>query len=217
MVNVWRDLALPITTLQAMHPPSEAPRGKQGFVRLAMVLMSVVPNSAATERLFSMFGIVHTKLRNRLHPEKARKQVLVRSDTAAKFGVIKRKRKFVSEDTNFAAAEPASPLADASSTAPSADKDGEEDENEEESLEFPDVAQLLMQDRAEDDASPPADRTSREEGSSSHRDAHLLDHLFFIPQADSAEGSSLRTLQEYWEAGRTGLQREFEYQEHINE
>lgn len=42
----------------------------------------MVPNSAATERVFSLFGIVHTKLRNRLDKEKVRKQVLVQVDTA---------------------------------------------------------------------------------------------------------------------------------------
>jgi hypothetical protein len=61
-----------------------------------MRIHSVVPNTAATERLFSKFGIVHNKLRNRLSPEKVRKSVLVSMDTIEKYGSARRaqKRKF---------------------------------------------------------------------------------------------------------------------------
>jgi len=48
------------------------------------------------ERVFSQFGIVHNKLRNRLHPEKVRKAVLVRSEIATHYPVkiARKKRKF---------------------------------------------------------------------------------------------------------------------------
>ena len=42
-----------------------------------MRILSVVPNSAATERIFSKMGTVRSKLRSRLHPGKVRKTVLV--------------------------------------------------------------------------------------------------------------------------------------------
>lgn len=62
-----------------------------------MRILSIVPNSAATERLFSKFGIIHTKLRNRLSIEKVRKAAVVSMDAISKFGAprrISRKRKF---------------------------------------------------------------------------------------------------------------------------
>ncbi|OJA07730.1 hypothetical protein AZE42_11995 [Rhizopogon vesiculosus] len=46
-----------------------------------MHILSIVPNSAATERIFSQFSVIHTKLRNRLDPENIRKQALVKSNS----------------------------------------------------------------------------------------------------------------------------------------
>ncbi|OJA10607.1 hypothetical protein AZE42_11799 [Rhizopogon vesiculosus] len=72
-----------------------------------MHILFIVPNSAATERIFSQFGVIHTKLRNRLHLEKVRKQALVKSNTIAQHGSLrqrkrkrKRKRKFFFADSD---------------------------------------------------------------------------------------------------------------------
>ncbi|KAM5531549.1 hypothetical protein V8D89_014769 [Ganoderma adspersum] len=54
--------------------------GRNGLVKFAMRLFSIVPNSAMIERIFSHFRTVHNKLRNRLHLEKVRKVVLVKAD-----------------------------------------------------------------------------------------------------------------------------------------
>ncbi len=67
------------------------PQGTVGFVRLALVIYSVVPNTAAVERIFSQFGIVRSKLRNRLRPETAHKAVVVRSDLAKTSNFKRRK------------------------------------------------------------------------------------------------------------------------------
>ncbi|KAG2066947.1 hypothetical protein BDR04DRAFT_1215192, partial [Suillus decipiens] len=61
--------------------PRTPPNGVSDPIHLAMHILSVVPNSTATERIFSQFGIIHTKLRNRLSPDKVRKQALVKFDT----------------------------------------------------------------------------------------------------------------------------------------
>ncbi|KAH7904184.1 hypothetical protein BJ138DRAFT_1167009 [Hygrophoropsis aurantiaca] len=50
------------------------PPFRRGLGQLAVRLLNIVPNSAAT--VFSHFGIIHTKHRNRLSPEKVRKQTL---------------------------------------------------------------------------------------------------------------------------------------------
>ncbi|THH08490.1 hypothetical protein EW146_g8974 [Bondarzewia mesenterica] len=55
--NLWRE-----------HD-TKASNGANSIVHLALVVLSIVPNSASTECLFSDFGIIHNKLRNRLHPE----------------------------------------------------------------------------------------------------------------------------------------------------
>lgn len=48
--------------------PSVIHNGHAGVAQLAVRILSVVPNSAGCERIFSLFGNIHTKLRNRLHP-----------------------------------------------------------------------------------------------------------------------------------------------------
>ncbi|KII90039.1 hypothetical protein PLICRDRAFT_76459, partial [Plicaturopsis crispa FD-325 SS-3] len=59
-------------------PPPPPLNGEGGLARLAMRILSIVPNSAATERTFSQFGVVLTSRRNRLHPTKVRKMVMIR-------------------------------------------------------------------------------------------------------------------------------------------
>ncbi|KAF8750324.1 hypothetical protein RHS01_09373 [Rhizoctonia solani] len=47
--------------------------GVQQLAKLAAHVLSIVPNSAGCERLFSQMGIIHSKLRNRLHEESVQK------------------------------------------------------------------------------------------------------------------------------------------------
>ena len=48
---------------------------------LALRVFSMAASSAASERNFSTFGFVHSKLRNRLAPEKAKKLVYIKTNT----------------------------------------------------------------------------------------------------------------------------------------
>ncbi|KAJ2984582.1 hypothetical protein NUW54_g10457 [Trametes sanguinea] len=52
--------------------------GRNGLTKLAIRLLSVIANSAGTERVFSDFGGTHTKMRNRLHTETVHKTSTVR-------------------------------------------------------------------------------------------------------------------------------------------
>ncbi|KAJ7468182.1 ribonuclease H-like domain-containing protein, partial [Mycena latifolia] len=54
--------------------------GRSGFVKLAIRILSMLPNSAGPERAFSVFGITHTKHRNRLDPQKVHDATIVRMD-----------------------------------------------------------------------------------------------------------------------------------------
>ncbi|CAB4039334.1 hypothetical protein DYB30_009596, partial [Paramuricea clavata] len=49
---------------------------------LATHVFSMAASSAASERSFSTFGFIHTKLRNRLGPEKVKKLVYIKTNTA---------------------------------------------------------------------------------------------------------------------------------------
>ncbi|KIK79829.1 hypothetical protein PAXRUDRAFT_160218, partial [Paxillus rubicundulus Ve08.2h10] len=67
---------------------------------LAIHILSIMPNSAATERLFSQFGIIHSRLHNCLSIEKVWKQALVRADTITQYGCLHGvKRKFADIDS----------------------------------------------------------------------------------------------------------------------
>ena len=71
------------------------------MIALAMRILSIVPNSAATERAFSLMGIVHTDLRNRLDAERVHQTVLVRHDIDRTHGCPARKKhKLVSSFAN---------------------------------------------------------------------------------------------------------------------
>jgi hypothetical protein len=48
--------------------------------------LGILPNSAGPERVFSEFGMIHTKRRNRLHPTKVHNTSLVRSDWLSAHG-----------------------------------------------------------------------------------------------------------------------------------
>ncbi|KAJ7135463.1 ribonuclease H-like domain-containing protein [Mycena crocata] len=54
--------------------------GRSGFIHLAIRILSILPNSAGPERVFSVFGITHTKHRNRLEPQKVHDATTVRMD-----------------------------------------------------------------------------------------------------------------------------------------
>ncbi|KAH6866158.1 ribonuclease H-like domain-containing protein [Coprinopsis sp. MPI-PUGE-AT-0042] len=76
--------------------------GRNRLTCLAIVILSVVPNSAGCERLFSEFGTIHTKKRCRLKIEKVHKMSLVRMDLrrqhiAEGIAPKSRKRKFGTE------------------------------------------------------------------------------------------------------------------------
>ncbi|KIM61543.1 hypothetical protein SCLCIDRAFT_70236, partial [Scleroderma citrinum Foug A] len=101
LIHIWWNMDQIRIGLHDMR--SLTNNGRSGFIRLAIHILSIVPNSAATERLFSQFGIIHLKLRNRLSVEKVRKQALVRSDTITRHGFLRgAKRKFIEIDEDDA-------------------------------------------------------------------------------------------------------------------
>ncbi|KAH7917936.1 hypothetical protein BV22DRAFT_1108476 [Leucogyrophana mollusca] len=68
LVKVWRML------------DNRDTAGRNSFVKFSSWILSIIANTGATERVWSRFGINHTKLRNRLHLEKVRKTSIVGMD-----------------------------------------------------------------------------------------------------------------------------------------
>ncbi|KAE9385453.1 hypothetical protein BT96DRAFT_791585, partial [Gymnopus androsaceus JB14] len=84
LVQVWRE-----------HQAGDSINGANGMVCFAMHIMSMVPNSASTERFFSCMTGTHAKVRNRMHAEKSRKIVVLKDHIQRKHGAPpthKRKR-----------------------------------------------------------------------------------------------------------------------------
>ncbi|THV01073.1 hypothetical protein K435DRAFT_929989, partial [Dendrothele bispora CBS 962.96] len=75
LVKLWRDFEV-----------EDNHNGANGMVRLAMRILSMVPNSASTERILSRFGSIHTKARSRLHVQKVRKMTIVSQDIERVYG-----------------------------------------------------------------------------------------------------------------------------------
>ncbi|KAJ7066054.1 hypothetical protein C8F01DRAFT_1345873 [Mycena amicta] len=55
-------------------------QGRSGFIHLAIHVLTILPNSAGPERIFSEFGSIHTKRRNRLNVDKVHKTAVLRQD-----------------------------------------------------------------------------------------------------------------------------------------
>lgn len=73
--------------------------GRNAIVKLAIHIFSVVANSAGCERVFSNFGVTHTKRRNKLDPKKVHNMAVVgmqikREDRELGLARNRKKRKF---------------------------------------------------------------------------------------------------------------------------
>jgi hypothetical protein len=114
--------------------------GRNSIVKLAIHILSVIANSAGTERAFSDFGITHTKRRNKLNPEKVHKTGVLKMDLRRahkEAGLTRSRRKRVFGEVD----EP--------SQATEAVVPGDED------LEFHDLATQLIQDAEAADVDVP--------------------------------------------------------------
>ncbi|KAJ7743007.1 ribonuclease H-like domain-containing protein, partial [Mycena maculata] len=90
--------------------------GRSGFVKLAIRILSMLPNSAGPERIFSFFGLTHTRHRNRLGPSKVHDTTIVRNDRQKahiEAGMVyqRRARRFsLAEDREEESASDATPV-----------------------------------------------------------------------------------------------------------
>lgn len=187
LIQLWRELDTITSGLRTDSTGSTnasttaSPNGVSGLIHLAMHILSIVPNSAATERIFSQFGVIHTKLRNRLDPEKVRKQALVKSDTIAQHGSLRqRKRKFFadSDDESESNHSPSDQL-----TSGPLDNSSSEYLSDQHSHEFLPVVRDLLEDVES------ADPDVRHHPDSDNSSALLLKNLFHYPSAHNGPGT----------------------------
>ncbi|KAG0701711.1 hypothetical protein DFH29DRAFT_805946, partial [Suillus ampliporus] len=165
------------------------PNGVSGLIHLAMHILSVVPNSAAMERVFSQFGIIHMKLRNRLSPDKVRKQALIWSDTIAQHGSLhNRKWKFVDDDNsddecNLNSGQPT--LCDTTASSLASDEVHH-------SHSFLPAVRELIEDVDDEVAN------STDYGNDSNPDSLFLENLFHYLSPSDTESFTVTELADFW-------------------
>ncbi|KAF8175014.1 ribonuclease H-like domain-containing protein, partial [Mycena galopus ATCC 62051] len=207
IVSIWRSMS-----------GTRLLTGRAGFVALAVRVLSILPNSAGPERAFSEFGMIHTKHRNRLAPEKVHKTSLVRSDrmrTHAEAGLIpKRKIRHCSmADDELEVESQASGGADVDSET----RDSIENDFDSMANVLINLAQQEDADDAAEDDEPAADvpassqrpnpATAAVRVAGSRVPAYkkiLLQDLFSYPVVGTSEAD----VEFFWHAGRTGLDAE---------
>lgn len=183
-----------------------SPNGVSGLIHLAMHVLSIVPNSAATERIFSQFGVIHTKLRNRLDPEKVRKQALVKSNTIAQHGSLQqRKRKFFADSDDESESNHCS--SNQLTSGPS-DNSSSESLSDQHSHEFLPVVRDLLKDV--ESADPDVHCHSNSDNSS----ALLLENLFHYPSAHNGPGT-VNQLIGFWGRCEQSFSIEVEFHDQI--
>jgi len=142
--------------------------GRNSLVKFAIHILSIVVNSAACERVFSRFGITHTKRRCRLSLDKVRKTAIVKMDlqrSHIEAGLIhpQRKRKFsaISNDDATATGTTTSSVPTISTDTEVTEEleEGESDEeddehhgNEENIADFEELTEQLILAADEDDS-----------------------------------------------------------------
>jgi len=67
-------------------------KDSNGIAKLAIRILSIIANTAATERNFSQFGLTHTKIRNKLNVERVHNANVVKNNL---------RRKHADEDVDF--------------------------------------------------------------------------------------------------------------------
>jgi hypothetical protein len=202
--------------------------GRNSLVKFAIHMLSIVVNSAGCERVFSRFGITHTKRRSRLSLEKVQKTAIVKMDlqrSHVEAGLIHRrcKRKFgaaFEEDSTSPTAASAPPGTSASRDIGNAEEDnrGEEDDEEEDDGEdvadFEGLAEKLIsaaeaddRDDNESETTTPAHQNSSTMNSTSGLNTSRkilipLKDLFIYP-GDPAAPTELEF---YWKGGIAKLE-----------
>ncbi|GJE84312.1 hypothetical protein PsYK624_003880 [Phanerochaete sordida] len=153
VVSIWE-------LMDKSNDATQVSRGRNGVVRLAVRILSAIVNAGGCERTFSAFGVIHTKLRNHLAPDKVHKTAVVGQDLHEQHieeGLIpahRPKRKFGSD---YPSATPSLDLSLPSREAPAIDVPPADAEDIDVECDFLQLARQLRSEAEAveaDDASP---------------------------------------------------------------
>lgn len=193
IVRIWRQL----------DQPEKECKGRLQLVRLAIHLLSVTPNIASSERLFSEMGIIHTKLRNRLGHEKVRDTSVLKAALKRVHAEAGQSRRRLKRSFGTGASK------EGASIRVGIDYDLETEEEQENG--FSDLATDLIEDVADDD-----DEGGEELPSPVTFDTNpkpiALKNLFTYA---SSSGSGPHGLEIYWPAAARNLEHEMELYDFI--
>ncbi|THV00909.1 hypothetical protein K435DRAFT_656298, partial [Dendrothele bispora CBS 962.96] len=209
--------------------------GANGLVVLAMRIMSMVPNSASTERIFSRFGAVHTKAQNRMSAEKTRKIVVLRTHIDRKHRTApnyKQKHNQARDEQDILDATTPSnhtteennvenrlqtQLSNLTLHDDGLDDDSESIEDEDAPLTpnsfpvptFNEIAQELMDaaDEVENDADDSDSDSGDDIGDEKDR---LIQNLFDYPSLSDPDSQTFLFMTEFWRRGEATLRAEVE-------
>lgn len=185
--------------------------GRNGLVKLAIRVLSVIANSGGCERVFSEFGITHTKRRNKLSPERVHKSSVVKTDIRrghAAAGLLKtRKKRAFGDDLTAGPSHP-----DTAQTEPEAVDLTTLPDAEEHLADFDDLQRQLIDDaEANDNFSTYAESIPILHASTTSQLPHRipLEKLFIYPE-HSLQGTELNNmgLAFYWKGGLRNLEKE---------
>lgn len=109
-----------------LNGDGDTAKGVNQLVDLAVRILSIVANSAGCERLFSLFGIIHTKLRNRLGAEKVNQTATLKMELRrehAKEGLLSKrlKRRFGTQAQDESESNASETAANKDTTGPDVD------------------------------------------------------------------------------------------------
>jgi hypothetical protein len=177
------------------------------IAKLAIHILSIIANTAATERNFSQFGLTHTKIRNKLNVERVHNANVVKNDLRRKHANaglthVRKKR-------NLGCGNSVGTGADTSESRSPADED----------VDFRDIGERLIRDARTalddpDDTSvpviiiPPLSGNSRSRNARATRTNITLKSLFrYAGEGEPCSGSDVG-LDFYWKGGLKNLEKE---------
>jgi len=175
--------------------------------QLAIRILSVIANTAATERNFSDFGIAHTKIQNRLSVESVHKATVVKKHLQrehATLGLLHPRKK-----RKLDAAEP-----------PTVDIEAPQEEDEEDHSDFIALGETLIRDaneegNAEEEEDMPAPALQPIANAHRHMDRTRipLQDLFKYSSEPSGGDNAWAGLDFYWKEGMQNVQTEVDASE----
>ncbi|KAK7435975.1 hypothetical protein VKT23_019382 [Stygiomarasmius scandens] len=203
LVKLWRDF-------EVKDQMSECSNGANGMVRLAMWILSMVPNSAPTERVLSHFGGIHTKSHNRLDSQRVKDMTIVTQNIEQKYGAAPqplppRMKRMKSNEhfNNLDGDDQSEPNIDGNQILETVDGP--------DLTSFEEIAWEIM-DEPEDDQ----DSEEGQEPVVISETSYHLKNLFQYPTSNNPQPASLSFMIEFWAKGEAAMDTDIQLHENLS-